>query len=144
MRPIRILLPALLLAAALAPYPAAPGAASCAAPMLAVEGSAANRPDVLAGAEVTVTGRGFVGGCDDGGPARVGCGAPDHDDVKPLTGVALRLGGREVGVADAAGDSGRVSWTFTVPPDLTPGPAVLEADGAEALHVRIVSSTIID
>jgi hypothetical protein len=34
-------------------------------------------------------------------------------------------------------DLGRVSWSFTVPDDVTPGRATLVADGGESLPIQV-------
>ncbi|WP_121253659.1 hypothetical protein [Nocardioides ferulae] len=142
---------AVMLAAAVAPFPQQPAAASCAAPSLEVPG-AARTPVVLhAGERVTVTGRGFVEGCDDtGGGSVLGCSGGDEGETEePMSDVELvLLHGRptptqvSLAVADAGtaddGRLGQVTWTFTVPADQPLGPAVLKTEGSEPLRVRIV------
>ena len=124
--------------------------ASCAAPSIAVPGqdAAAGRVVLTRGDEVTVTGRGFADGCNDtGGSSDFGCDS-DEETVEPLTDVELSVrqgrptpGRTSLAVADAGsaedGELGQVTWTFTVPETLEPGPATLVTDRSGPLAVRI-------
>ena len=150
MRPTLLSLITVLFGLPLAPYPVTSAAASCAAPSLRVEGHqpGQRRVELVRGQEVTVSGAGFVDGCDDGGqaPSGFGCSGGDGEAVEPLTDVELFvLQGREqtlVGVTDAGtadGNRGWVSWTFTVPQTLELGPAKLRTEGSEPLRARIVA-----
>ena len=145
MRPAFLILLAVLLGLAVAPYPSSPAAASCAGPTLK------NVQDlVLArGASSTVEGRSFADGCQDSMSCSAvpGCGSCEYDDPPPtpLQDVELRLRQRGVtwslGTADAgtAEDKrlGWVTWTFDLPPGVEPGRARLIADHAEPVTVRI-------
>ena len=160
MRPTFLALLAGLLGLALVPYPGSPASASCAAPRLSVEGHAQDQQRVTLrpGEEVTVTGRGFVDGCDDGGegPTGLGCSGDDGGEAEvPLEDVELvAVQGRPtpeqmtLGVADAGSaeddELGWITWTFTVPESLSPGPAVLKTEGSEPLPVRIVPLVVVD
>lgn len=139
----RSLLVMLMCLAGLSMLPGSTSSASCAAPSLALAGSDQPRPAVRRGAEVTVTGRDFIDGCDDtGGGSVFGCAEEDAEVEEPMTDLDLVLRhGRPrqvVVLATADADSsGAVTWTFVVPLDAAPGPAVLRADTAQPLPVRI-------
>ena len=138
-----------LLGLTLAPWPGPPASASCAAPSLALEGHhpADGRATLVRGEEVTVIGRGFVDGCDDtGGGTVLGCGGDTETEV-PLTDVELvvvhgraearrSLDTEDAGEADD-NELGQVTWTFTVPETMEPGPVTLETDRSDPLNVRI-------
>ena len=136
---------------AAAPYPQAPAVASCAGPTLEVEDAPAVPVVVRRGEQVTVTGRGFVDGCDDtGGGSAFGCSGDDEREIEsPLADIELvLLQGQptmtqtSLGVADAGsaedGELGQVTWTFTVPEQQPLGPAVLKTEGSEPLRIRVV------
>lgn len=119
-----------------------PAQASCAGPVLDL-GRPARLPRT---GEVTVTGRFFVDGCNDVGVCHgvLGCQSCDYGPpVKPLTDLTIQLHQRgrtwDLATADATGDSGRVSWTFRLPPAARRGAATLTVDGAyaDATPVRI-------
>lgn len=159
MRPIFLALLTGLLGVAVVPYSDNPAAASCAAPSLSVEGHDTDqRVRLVPGEEVTVTGRGFVEGCDDTGGSSaspLGCSGDDHEEIEtPLTDIELvALQGQptmketSLATADAGtaedDDLGQITWTFVVPRTLSPGPAVLKTVGSEPLPVRIVSPVIV-
>lgn len=147
-----------LLGLSLAPYPSLSASASCAAPMLFIEGHQHDHQplDLHPGEEVTVSGRGFVDGCDDvgEGSSAFGCSGEDASE-KPLEDVELvALQGRSMpnrtslATADAGsadGDRlGWISWSFTVPASLEPGAAVLKTVGSEPLRVRIGPPVVVD
>jgi hypothetical protein len=140
MRPAALLVAALL-AAALAPFPGSPAAASCAGSVLSIAGPT-DPPELQPGDALTVDGRFFVDGCDDTGGQDTffGC-EEEHETVTPMTDVdlVLRQRGREwpLGTADATRD-GDLSWEVRVPAGLRPGRASLVADGAQDLRVRIL------
>lgn len=129
-----------------APLPDQGASASCAAPYIQV-GEDWERPTLRPGAEVEVTGRAFVNGCDDGGSQTAwGCSTDEGEVETPMTDVRLRIqqGSRtwELGEADALsadeGEVGHVAWTITLPTGLEPGRARLLADNAEPLRLRVV------
>lgn len=132
-----------LMALAIVPAPDPPASASCPAPYL----DTAGQLELQRGSTVTVEGRSFVRGCRDTMHCEVGCGSCDYDEPPeaPMEDVALRLvqGNRtwQLGSADAgaAADNrlGRLAWTFTVPADLSEGPARLVAEQAEPERIRI-------
>lgn len=143
-RPLLVLLLALL-GLTVAPYPSTPAVASCAAPYLDLPAE----PTFTRGAGSTVEGRAFVDGCRDtmscsGVP---GCESCEHaaPPERPLRDLRLELvqGGRSwlLGTADAgsAADDrlGQVTWTFVLPTDVRPGPAVLQVDGEEQAEVVV-------
>ncbi|SDD84270.1 hypothetical protein SAMN05421872_111170 [Nocardioides lianchengensis] len=143
-RPLLVLLLALL-GLAVAPYPSPPAVASCAAPYLDLPAE----PTLTRGADSTVEGRAFVDGCRDtmscsGLPGCESCES-DGPPERPLRDVRLELvqGDRTwpLGTADAgtAADDrlGQVTWTFTLPADVRPGPAVLQVDGEEQAEVVV-------
>lgn len=134
-----ILLPAMLLALAVAPFPQPPARASCAAPYL-------ERPGALVrGVTTSVEGRAFVDGCQDSMQCSAvpGCSHCEYDDPapRPLQDQTLRLrqGDRtwRLGTADAEGAAGRVTWTFAVPASTRPGRATLLPGAGDPLRVRI-------
>lgn len=135
----------LLLAVALAPYPSAPAAASCAAPELQVAGTSEQPPVLTVGGPVRVTGRSFVDECDDtGGGSVLGCSEPEVV-VNPLSDLTLELRQADrtwqLGTTDAEsaddGRLGRAVWRVVVPPDVQPGQARLVAGDSEPLPVTI-------
>lgn len=153
MRPTLLTVLGVLLGLSLSPYPAVPAVASCAAPSLSIDGQGAGveRVELVRGEVVTVSGWGFVDGCDDSGQgtSTFGCSGDDGGDAEmALTDVELFvLQGQPTqeqtlgGVADAGTgerELGWVSWTFTVPETVEPGPANLKTAGSEPLRVRIV------
>lgn len=102
-----------------------------------------DRRVVAPGETVTLSGAGYVEGCDDGGDPHMGCGAPLHERPRQDVELSLSQGSDEVvlAVADAekvGDDFGHVSWIVTIPADVSLGRAVLSADGAE-LDIRIRS-----
>ena len=139
-----LLLVALLLGLAMLPYPGSPAVASCAGPSLEVH----NGQVLERGASLLIEGRVFVDGCQDSMSCSrgLGCDSCKYDDPPPraMDDVTLRLvqGDRtwELGVADAeeSGDHlGWVSWPVELPRGVKPGPAMLEADPAPPVRVRI-------
>lgn len=113
--------------------------ASCAEASLDV-GSGATPARVSAGSEISVDGRGFVNGCDDGGSQSVlGCSTSEGEQETPLSDVTLviRQDGREfkLGTEDAGlaedNEMGQISWEATLPSGVRPGPAVLSAGTAK-------------
>jgi hypothetical protein len=135
-----ILLLAMLLGLAVAPFPQPPAAASCAAPSL----EAPRRLVLERGARTTVEGRGFVDGCQDsmGCTVALGCSHCEYDEPtpRPLKDVPLRLRQRDrtwwLGITDAEA-AGRVSWRFDLPARVRPGPATLLPGDGEPLRVRV-------
>lgn len=134
-----------------APSGSSPAVASCAGPVLAVDGTTGATgvaAEVEAGGSLVVLGSYFVDGCDDTGGRAGGCSAPEVTE-RPLEDVTLTLrrGGQvvDLGSADAgtAADQqlGEVRWEATLPADLAPGRAVLTTDAAEGgrLPVRVVA-----
>lgn len=141
---------AVLLGVAVAPYPQSPAHASCAAPVLQVSGSDGVPVLLRRGERVTVTGQGFVDGCDDtGGGSVLGCSGHDsRGTTAPLTDVELVLvQGQPVttqtslATSDAGdasgGELGHIAWSFTVSAQQPLGPAVLKTEGSEPLRVRV-------
>lgn len=157
----RTLALASLLVLAAAPYPQPPAQASCAAPRLQLEGAAGteradraeggSRPTLRRGEQVTVSGRGFVAGCDDepdaptldcSGGDEGGAGVPESDIALVLLRGRATMRQTVVAEADARGaedgELGHVTWTFTVPARHPLGRAVLKTEGSEPLPVRLV------
>lgn len=136
-----ILLVAMLLGLALAPFPQPPAYASCAGPMLDLP----RRPVLERGTTTTVEGQAFVDGCRDtmSCSAVPGCSHCEYDDPppRPMQDVNLRLrqGDRtwRLATADAESRGGRVTWTFEMPPGVRAGPARLVADMAGPVRIRI-------
>lgn len=134
-----------LLALVAAPFPAAPGVASCAAPYLQETSSLI----LQRGARASVAGRAFVDGCQDSMSCSgtLGCQSCAYDDPAPaaLKDVGLRLNQGErtwtLDVADAgtAGEDhlGWIRWEFNVPVDAEPGAATVVAEYAEPLRVTV-------
>ena len=129
--------------------------ASCAAPSFDIEYSE-RHPYVMNedATGLTIEGRDFVNGCDDEPDAHEGSGlgcSPAEDSETdtpaetPMEDVQLRLrqDGNEwvLGTSDAGSTNdnelGHISWTFDVPADVEPGPAVLMADTSERVPVEI-------
>ena len=144
-----VLVMAVLLALSLTPYPQPPASASCAAPILSV----VDHPDstqivLVRGTEIVVSGKYFIEGCDDEGRSGSTFGCSGDDDVAveaPMSDVELvLLHGRStmtqtpLGVADATGELGSITWTVSIPPDQPLGRAVLKTEGSEPLPVGIV------
>ncbi|MDO9497767.1 MAG: hypothetical protein Q7J48_18840 [Nocardioides sp.] len=140
-----LLLSAMLLGVAAAPFPLPPASASCASPYLKV-----SEPLVLErGESVVIEGRSFVDGCRDSMSCSAGLGCDDceYDDPppEPFEDVKLRLvqGDRtwNLGSTDAetAEDDhhGWVTWSFDVPAGAGPGPARFVADHAQPVRIRI-------
>lgn len=144
---VRVAAAAAVLAATIAPLPTWTASAGCVAPYLRVDDAGEGRPIVFRGASVTVEGRAFVEGCDDtdGSSGFLGCSSHDEEPVLPHEDVLLRItqGDRrwDLGRADAgsADDNqlGQISWTITVPGDLKPGRALLEADASDSLPILV-------
>lgn len=143
---VRLVFSAVLVAAAVAPWPAWNASAGCAAPSLEVVGTDDLRPTLTRGATVTVSGRSFVDGCNDtGGSSTFGCTSEEEEPVLPHEDISLTItqGDRrwELGTEDAgtADDNqlGQVTWTVTIPADLEPGRALLQADPSEPLPVFV-------
>lgn len=138
MRRSLLALVVVLLGLALAPYPSSPASASCVGPSLD------DKHLVLThGGEQTVTGQYFFNGCEDsvGCDDSPGCSSCEPSDPQsPRTDVGLRIAqhGRtwSLGTVDADADY-RTSWSFELPPDVTPGRATLLPDGAQPVEVRI-------
>ena len=140
-----ILLGAMLLGLAVAPFPHPPASASCAAPYLE-----APRQLVLErGAAITVKGRAFVDGCQDtmSCSAVPGCSHCEYDDPppRPLRDVELRLRqghrswllGAENAATAADNHLGWVTWAFELPAGVRPGPAKLVTAVGGPVGVRI-------
>ena len=134
-----------LLAVVLAPFPAAPVAASCAG--ASFEG--VDRLVLVRGGTATVEGRHFVDGCRDTMTCSGvgGCQSCTYDEPpeRPMQDVALELrqDGRSwrLGTADAGTAEeqrlGHVTWTVELPEDVRPGRARLVADTAVPAVVRV-------
>ena len=142
------------------PLPGDGAAASCSAPYLRVVGGPGS-PDsqdtpggifdsvatVVAGSTVSVEGRAFAVGCNDGGSSTAwGCETSEPEVERPMKNVELRIrqGAEErvVGAATDAGTAtqdrlGQLVWTVRVPGDLKPGPAMLVADGSDPLKITV-------
>lgn len=124
-----------------APLPQQPAVASCAGPSVDL----APQSVLRRGESLDVAGRHFVDGCQDSMScdATWGCDDCEVDDPPPtaMQDVELRLvqRGRTWALAEADADAGTglVSWSFTLPPGVRPGPARLDADGLSAVRVRI-------
>ncbi len=135
----RLLLPALLLGLAVAPFPQQPASADCGGPTILAEGL-----DLRRGEEVTVGGRSFVDGCRDMMTCSgvLGCSRCEYTDPPPapMRDVELRLeqGRRSwsLGTADAD-DAGEATWVVNVPEDARRGPARLVVDDYPKERVRI-------
>jgi len=147
MRP-RIAVPmvALLAASGLGLFAPGTAGASCAGPTIvsitpearpAATPSGQTRPVVLhPGEAITVTGRGFIDGCNDTpGPGCMGGGAVTQKAAHDVALVLNRSGsGTRLGQANA-GDPATgysIEWQVTLPTDLPPGSAQLTADAATA------------
>lgn len=131
------------------PLPGDRAAASCAAPYLRIAGTPRElRPPVRRGSTVTVTGFGFVDGCDDSrGTTTFGCfsHSEEREPEHPLPHLSLRV--RQQGRAWALGTAdaekaahqrlGRVTWEVRLPAALRPGRATLGADGSQPLVVLV-------
>lgn len=128
-----------LLTAPVAP----PASATCVGPLIGVGSTVddANPPTtggtLQPGQSLTITGKLFHSGCADTWVTSSGCSpAPSQplDPEAPLTDVVLTLhqGSKEwnLGAADATGESYSITWRSTVPADVKPGPAELQAGGA--------------
>jgi hypothetical protein len=152
-RPSLVALLTVLLGLAVVPYPAAPAAASCAAPWLSFDGERPGRErvEVARGEELTVLGRGFVSGCDDQGEVSAfSCSGNDVGQAEePMVDIELYVAQQRptytqvsLGMADAgtAEDNrlGWVTWTFTVPETMRLGGAQIWTEGSESLRVRVV------
>lgn len=135
----RLLLPALLLGLAVAPFPQQAASADCAGPTILTDGL-----DLRRGEEVTVGGRSMVDGCRDVMTCSgvLGCSRCEYADPPPapLRNVELRLeqGGRSwsLGTADAD-DAGEATWVVVVPEEARRGAARLVVDGSPKERVRI-------
>ncbi|MFC6286318.1 hypothetical protein ACFP3Q_17815 [Nocardioides sp. GCM10027113] len=135
-----LMLVAGLLALAVVPAAQPPALASCVAPNLDRE----RRAGLERGTTVTVAGRAFVDGCRDTMSCRVllGCSSCEHDEPEPVPYAGVRLvleqGERrwDLGVVDADED-GSVVWSFELPAGVERGRAVLVADHAAPLAVRV-------
>jgi hypothetical protein len=124
------------------PLPGDYASADCAAPAIRFE-DGRSHIRVAPGDSVTLTGTGFVKGCDDGGDSDFGCAAPQYEQPRDDIELELRQGGEErlLATADAENecdDLGRVSWSATIPADAIAGRATLVPDGGEPLTVQIV------
>lgn len=144
---VRVAAAGALLAAAIAPWPTWDASAGCVAPYLRVDDARQERPVVNRGASVTVEGRAFVEGCNDTGGSSgfPGCSSQDDEPVLPHEDIGLRitqgdrqweLGREDAGTADD-NQLGHVSWTITIPDDLRPGRARLEADASDSLPILV-------
>jgi len=145
MRPAHLVLLALLLGLAVAPYPQQPAVASCAGPTVVD----AEHLVLERGASTEVAGVGFVDGCQDSMSCSAvpGCDRCEYADPEPTPYVDVRLRLRQdgrtwlLGTADAGtaedGRAGQVAWRVEPPPGVRPGPARLLADHARPLTVRI-------
>lgn len=128
------------------PWPTWDASASCAAPYLQMADTSAGTPVLVRGSSITVEGRAFVDGCNDGGSSDAwGCSSDEGEAEVPMDDVTLRirqgqreweLGTEDAGTADG-NRLGHVAWTTTVPVGLKPGRATLQADGSGPLHVRV-------
>lgn len=146
----RLLASAILLGLAFAPYPQPAAHAQCASPSLKVQGADESPALLHRGDQVTVTGRGFVDGCDDtGGGSAFGCSGEDGETEVPLDDIELVLVRQRpvlhqtaLGVSDAGsaedGQLGWVTWTFTVPNGHPLGRSSLVTEGSSRLPVRIL------
>lgn len=129
-----------LLALAVVPAAQPPALASCVAPYLDL----AQREVLERRATLTVSGQAFVDGCRDTMSCRVllGCSSCEYDEPEPVPYADVRLvleqGERrwDLGAVDAGGD-GRVVWSFELPAGVERGRAVLVADHATPLAVRV-------
>ncbi len=140
----RLLLLAVLLLGVAAPLGSAHG--SCAGPELSVAAQKGRASTLRAGLPVEVRGRYFVEGCDDTGSSSVlGCSGPEESEEVPMTDVRLtlvqgdkkwELGSADAGTGKDTADRGHTTWSFRVPVDARPGPAVLVA-GTARLKVEI-------
>ena len=127
-----------VLAGLLGTWPVHGAAASCTAPTLAVGAPPEHGPEpapavVVLGSRPTVTGDGFMTGCDDTGQGS-GCRAPASEQ-EPMRDVALVLEQGGVSVVLATADAGQddvhgILWHVRVPTRFRPGPATLSAAGA--------------
>ena len=145
-----LLVSAILLGMAVAPYPQPAANAQCAGPTLKVQGVEEPLALFHRGEQVTVTGRGFVDGCNDGGGGSAfGCSGEDEEIEVPLDDIELVLVRQKpvlhqtvLGISDAGnakdGQLGWVTWTFTVPSDHPLGRASLVTEGSSRLPVRIL------
>ena len=127
----------------LVPLPGDGAAADCATPLLRF---ADGRTDarVAPGETVTVTGAGYVEGCDDGGDPDFACAPPLHEQPSEGVELWLRQSGEQrlLGTADARNvgdDLGRVSWSFVVPADAAEGRATLLPHGGAPLAIHVVA-----
>ena len=125
------------------PLPGGGASASCATSLLRFEDGRTDAR-VAPGETVTVTGLGYVEGCDDGGDGDFGCAPPEHEQPREGIELWLRQAGEQrlLGTADArtvGDDFGRVSWSFAIPADAAVGRATLLPDGGESLAIHIVS-----
>ena len=143
MRPALLVLLAVLLGLALAPYPPQQASASCVGPYLLDEGHLV----LQRGEPAEVQGRAFVDGCRDtmscsGIP---GCEDCEYDEPEPTPYDAVVLRLRQDGhtwildTADATGGNqlGWVTWTVDLPAGGRPGPARLVADHAQPVAAWI-------
>jgi hypothetical protein len=116
-------------------------AASCAAPLIQFA-DGRSLPLISPGETLTLTGEGFVRGCDDGSEEGFGCAPPPYEQPRKDVNLSLVRGAEEqlLETADARNDGdhlGRISWTVTIPADAEDGRATLVPDGGEPLPVRI-------
>lgn len=132
---LRAVLVVLFLGAIL-PWPGETASAQCAAPWLYVGDLEQSRPAISEDDPVTVEGRGFVGGCEDGtGQDVLGCTVDEPEAEVPMTHVTLsirqgdrswRLGTEDAGGAED-GELGHITWTVRLPEQVESGRATLVA-----------------
>ena len=134
MRPATLAVLVLLAGLWAGPWSTGPAAASCVGPSLEGEHL------VLAeSGENSVTGTFFFDNCNDTNTCEPGCGCT-REKTRPSQDVVLRLhqGGHTWTLATAdADDDWEVTWAFELPPDVEPGRAELEAEGASSVSVPV-------
>jgi hypothetical protein len=135
--------------------------ASCAGPVIAVDGAAvtastpAPPPDegtvpvvrLARGASFTVTGQYFAAGCNDTGgctsygPGCTRCEQPEPPEPQRDVALTLTWNGRELplGTSDADPATFVTTWSVTLPPDVVPGEglAVLRAGYARPVAIEV-------
>lgn len=84
---------------------ALPSRASCAPPMVSIDAFQAEPGDTI-----TVTGEGWIDGCDDTGGEGGGC-ASGGDEEQPVSNIELRLKGPKTDQTDRMLDTGDIGET---------------------------------
>lgn len=120
---------------------AAPGSTGTPTPYSGV-GSTPAPTSVRPGQDLVVDGQYFLAECNDVMACARGCaGCTGVDPPPPMRSVSLVLiaGDEQVdlGEQDATDEVGGVTWEITVPPEVPPGPAVLEARWNDAVVVEV-------